>query len=242
MWKIDIKLCIPFASSRPQTQRWKIYSFPTLGVPQIGLRPAPNLRYWQKVEMDCSKQKEKKKNGIEVRRGNRLKKEKSWKELEALTQSSLAFNPCVCMNIVGEGGEEKKVKVDSVFRLWPAGVAPKRCDASFFKITGLFRCWLMCFCKNMGEKTEMGQSGQESNQITTNVPKRVQTPLVVCIKMCFWMCGWVGSNVCKGIASAKGSACGDQDTWVCSLMSPCSYRLNPPYMCPALPFCRSLRC
>lgn len=104
-------------------------SFPTLGLPQIGLRPAPHPSYWQKVEMD-EKWKEKKKNGIEVRRGNRLKKEKSWKELEALTQSSLAFNPCVCMNIVGEGGEEKKVKVDSP--LWPAGAAPKRCDASFF--------------------------------------------------------------------------------------------------------------
>lgn len=75
--------------------------------------------YPEPQRRDCSKQKKKKKNGIEVSIGNRLKKEKHRKDLDALTQSSLAFNPCVCvcMIVVGAGGDEKKVKVDSVFLL-----------------------------------------------------------------------------------------------------------------------------
>lgn len=54
--------------------------------------------------------------------------------LEALTQSSLAFNPCVCMNVVGEGEDEKKGKVDCVFLLRPAGVPPEhaRLTLEFF--------------------------------------------------------------------------------------------------------------
>lgn len=36
-------------------------------------------------------------------RGNRLKTVKWWKDLDVLTLSSLAFNPCVCMIVRGGG-------------------------------------------------------------------------------------------------------------------------------------------
>lgn len=60
------------------------------------VRPLFGLGLPRTPETELLKTKEKKKKiGIEVSRGNRLKKEKRWKDLDALAQSSLAFNPCV---------------------------------------------------------------------------------------------------------------------------------------------------
>lgn len=65
-------------------------SSPTSALLLFGRRPAPNLR-----DEILKNRRKRKKNGVEVTRGNRLKKEKRWKDLDALAQSSLAFNPYV---------------------------------------------------------------------------------------------------------------------------------------------------
>lgn len=191
-------------------------------------------------------------------RGNRLKKEKRCKDLDALTQSSLAFNPCVIM--VGAGGDEKKVKVDSVFLLCPAGdVQNMSTLLQFFKWAAssdddLINL-LICFCnKHVWENQNRPTWtwGQSNHYKRPQNSKNKFNGESVDVLFCWSYESLRGparlllmTNACNSRASTKGSA-GVIKSPVCSLMPPWSCRLNPPenpHACVLiLPFCRSLRC